>query len=147
VAKAVDPEFDACLKTGKIRRFADGRELAPAEMKAARHDLDESRRSLAAEGYKWATIQAYYAMFHTARALVYARGYRERSHRCLVIALRALYASGGDLELEYVEGFQAGKTLRENADYYGNFSKEAAAKAVDLDSAFHDRALGLLAKR
>lgn len=147
MAENIDPEFAACLKAGRIRSFPPGPEIVPAEMHSARSDLDEAKRTLAAGGHKWATIQAYYSMFHTARALVYARGFRERSHRCLVIALRALYVTAGKLESEFVEGLQAGKMLRENADYYSNFSEAGATKSVQLASAFYDRAQVLVGPR
>jgi len=47
--------------------------------------------SLSDENVKWAIIQGYYAQFHALRALVFARGYREKSHACLRYAVEALY--------------------------------------------------------
>lgn len=38
-------------------------------------------------------MQCYYSVFHSARALLYVRNYRERSHHCLIVAIRALYVS------------------------------------------------------
>ena len=141
--RKLGPEFESCLKSGKIRRFSPGPTFVAGEIAAAVQDLDEARRTLAAGGLKWATIQAYYSMFHTARALLYARGYRKRSHRCLVIGLRELYVAPRLLELEFVEGLEAGKTLRENADYYSRFSEAGAQQAVELADAFLSRARSL----
>jgi len=143
VAENLDAEFAACLKAGRIRPFPAGPEIATAEMRSARQDLDEARRTLGTGGHKWSTIQAYYSMFHTARALIYAMSFRERSHRCLIVALRTLYVTAGKLESDFVEGLQAGKMLRENADYYSNFSEAGATKAVELASKFFIRAQGL----
>lgn len=42
--------------------------------------------------FKWATIQAYYSMFHAARALLYSAGYREKSHPALLTALNEIFA-------------------------------------------------------
>jgi uncharacterized protein (UPF0332 family) len=140
VESKLGPEFESCVKSGKIRRFSPGPTFVAGELASAAGDLDEARRTLAAGGLKWATIQAYYSMFHTARALLYSRGYRERSHRCLVIALRELYVSPRLLELEFVEGLEAGKTLRENADYYSRFSEAGAQKSIDLAASFLARA-------
>jgi hypothetical protein len=67
---AVNPEFDDCLKRGRVRRFPGGTELAGQELDQAGEDLSTARGSRAAGNHKWATIQAYYAMFHTARALM-----------------------------------------------------------------------------
>jgi len=70
-------------------------------------------------------------MFHSARALIYSRGYRERSHYCLIIAIRALFVEESLLSNTSVEGLQLGKKLRENADYYGEFSEDAASQMIE----------------
>lgn len=55
----------------------EARYLVTKELKAAHGDLAEAQASYQREGYKWSTIQTYYAMFHAARALLYTR-VRER---------------------------------------------------------------------
>jgi uncharacterized protein (UPF0332 family) len=85
-------------------------------------------------------------MFHAGRALLYIHGYRERSHYCLIVAMRALYVEKGLLSHRLVESFQLGKTLRENADYYGEFSKEAAAQLLEDAHEFLEAAKGLIKK-
>lgn len=120
-------EFDECLKKRKITEFERAKGLVSKELASAASDLKSAKDSFDEEDYKWATIQAYYSMFHSARALIYSKGYRERSHYCLNIAIRALFVEEGRLSVTLVEALQLGKTLRENADYYSEFSKEAAA--------------------
>ena len=89
-----------------------------------------NRESHERGSYKWATIQAYYSMFHSARSLIYSKGYRERSHYCLIIAVRTLFVNDGLLNHMLVESLQPGKTLRENADYYGEYSKDSAEQMI-----------------
>jgi uncharacterized protein (UPF0332 family) len=144
MAEALSPEFKECLERGRIRRFASGRELAPQELKQAAQDLKAAGESYRAGGFKWSTIQSYYAMFHTARALLYQAGYRERSHFCLIVALRELYVSRRKVDLRFVEALQLGKSLRENADYYGRFSGEGAGKMLADARAFLRAARALL---
>lgn len=124
-------EFDECLKKRKITEFERAKELVLKELACAASDLKSAKDSFDEEDYKWATIQAYYSMFHSARALIYSKGYRERSHYCLNIAIRALFVEEGKLSVTLVEALQLGKTLRENADYYGEFSKEAADQMLE----------------
>lgn len=73
-----NPEFVTCLKKNKIRKFSQGKALFKKELSTAKKDLCEAKGSLKREEYKWATIQAYYSMFHSARALLYSRNYREK---------------------------------------------------------------------
>jgi len=88
----MNSEFERCLKRNKIREFSRGRFLVKKELKTAKSDLERARSSFTDKDYKWATIQCYFSMFHSARSLLYAKGYREKSHHCLIIAMRALYA-------------------------------------------------------
>lgn len=118
-------EFEDCLKRKKITEFERAKELDQAK-----GDFEVAQDSFKDKSYKWATIQAYYTMFHCARALIYSKGYRERSHYCLIIATRELFVSKRLLNPMLVEALQLGKTLRENADYYGEFSKTSAAQMI-----------------
>ncbi len=87
------------------------------------------RAGYAQQRHKWATIQAYYAMFHAARALIFSRGYREKSHYCLSVALKALFVEEGKLDARSVRDFLNAMNLRQAADYEVEFS-ESGAKAL-----------------
>jgi uncharacterized protein (UPF0332 family) len=97
---------------------------------AAEEDLAEARDRFVHGKYKYATINAYYAIFHGARALIYSKGYRERSHFCLSVALEALFVDEGILAGRYVRRLQDTMALREAADYSGLFSKEGASMSI-----------------
>ena len=129
-------EFDECLKKRKITEFERATGLVTKELNSASSDLKSAKESFDEKDYKWATIQAYYSMFHSARALIYSKGYRERSHYCLNIAIRELFVAEGKLSVTLVEALQLGKTLRENADYYSEFSKEAADQMIENAQSF-----------
>src|SRR3990170_5649065 len=116
-------EFSKCLERGKIKKFTPGPKLAGKEVKLAKDDLQISLKSLSEKNYKWSIIQSYYSMFHSARALIYFEGDREKSHFCLIEAVRSLFVETGKLNVLLVEGLLEAKNLREAADYYGDFSE------------------------
>ncbi|MCJ7579876.1 MAG: HEPN domain-containing protein [Candidatus Aminicenantes bacterium] len=130
------PEFKDCLKKQKLKIFSRGKALVSKELKTAEEDLKTAKVSFKNENYKWATIQCYYSMFHSARALLYSKNYRERSHYCLIVALRVFYGEKGLLSSDLIEGLQRAKTLRENADYYDQWSKPAAEALLNSASKF-----------
>lgn len=138
------PEFDDCLKRGKIVRFAAARKLAAKELDVARADLVASQQSLKQKNYKWATVQAYYTMFHAARTLLYHKGYREKSHYCLILAMKAFYVGEGILEMRLVESLQAAKAMREGADYENTFDPKSAGALVEQAEEFLKVAEGVL---
>lgn len=140
----MNPEFEACLKKGKIRKFSQGKFLVGKELNIAEKDLKEAKESLEKEKYKWSTIQAYYSMFHLARSLLYNKNYREKSHYCLIVALKVLYVEIGKLSIHFIEGLQRGKKLREDADYYNEWSKIGAGEMIRLAEEFLDASRSIL---
>jgi uncharacterized protein (UPF0332 family) len=142
-----NPEFEKCLERGRIRKFPKAKTLVSSEIKLAGEDLQTAKGSLAEKNFKWATIQAYYSMFHTARSLLYAKGYREKSHFCLIESIRALYVSKSLLNFKFVETLKLGKSLRENADYYGDFSREGAEEMIESADEFLKEAKKILRKK
>jgi uncharacterized protein (UPF0332 family) len=123
-------EYKECIKNRKITEFTNGKDIAPKELITAEKDLETSKVSALAENYKWATVQLYYSMFHSARALLYAAGYREHSHACLVLAMRELYVVKEKMPVVFVEALQQAKVLREEADYYDRWSKTGCNKLI-----------------
>jgi uncharacterized protein (UPF0332 family) len=142
----LNPEFARCVEKGKIVTFTKGPSLVSKELESANDDLAASKDSLVRGNYKWATIQAYYSMFHRARALIYAKKYREKSHYCLVVALEHLYVERGILEKGFVESLVIGKEMREPADYRSSFSKDGADNLIRAAEDFRDSARKLLKK-
>ena len=123
-------EFKKCLESGKIKRFSPGKKLAAKELRLAEEDLKISLKSMAEGSYKWSIIQSYYSMFHSARALLYSKSYREKSHFCLIEAVRSLFVETGKINVSLVEALLEAKNLREAADYYGNFSELNCKKLI-----------------
>ncbi|MBE0479969.1 MAG: HEPN domain-containing protein [Dehalococcoidia bacterium] len=140
----MNQEFRRCLDSGKIVPFPRGKELAGKEIIVARSDLADARAGFDNERYKWSTIQAYYSIFHAARALVYSRGYREKSHYCLAVALRALYVEESLLEIQFVRDFMNAMSLREAADYESSFSMDGAKAVIASAGRFLEKAAAIL---
>jgi len=136
MGERIERKFNECIKEGKVKKFAGAKRLTGKELKVAASDLAVAREGLNKNQWKWSTIQAYYSMFHTARALLFSAGYREKSHFCLRVAIEALFVSSGKISEKFVDAFQTAKTMRENADYEENFSQSGARKLVSLAEEF-----------
>ena len=140
----MNQEFKQCLESGKIVSFPKGKELVGKELAVARSDLLDAKAGYENQRYKWSTIQAYYSMFHAARALVYSRGYREKSHYCLSVALRALFVEEGKLDAQAGRDFLNAMNLREAADYEAEFSMEGAKAVIASAERFIEKATAVL---
>jgi len=129
-------EYEDCAKRGKIKSFSRGVSLASKELDTAFSDLEQAMKTYKEGQHKWATIQVYYSMFHTARALLYAKNLREHSHFCLIAAIKTLYVETGQVPVYLLEALQEAKDLREDADYYNRWSEQGCEKLLKLAEEF-----------
>jgi len=83
-------------------------------------------------------------MFHAAKTLVLKKGYREKSHFCLIIGLRNLYVKEDKLNGEMVENLELCMNLRHEADYGLTYHQESAETAIKYAGDFLDDTLKLL---
>lgn len=123
-------QYNDCLKKGRIKPFSRGKAIAAKELETAEADLRAGKGSFGAGNFKWATVQSYYSMFHTARALLYAKNFKEHSHSCLIFAIEALYADEGRIEPKFIAALREAKGLREDADYYSRWSEESSGSLL-----------------
>lgn len=107
----VNPEIQRLLNERKLTRAQISRDMISKEIAAAEADLSDATDSLQNNKFKWATIQGYYSMFHSARALLYSKGYREKSHFALFLALRVLFSN--EVEASLIRQFEECMSLRQ----------------------------------
>jgi len=131
--------FKDCLNRKRIFKFPQAKKLAKLEVEDAEADLKSAQEELSKSGFKWATIKGYYSMFHSARALLYSKGYRERGHYCLYLAMRELFVKEGTLESKLAEDLKNSMILREEADYLRKFSKKGASATIESARRFLNR--------
>ena len=134
--------FKRFVEERKLIRISVDRKLILKEIEGAISDLEEAKDSLSRKKFKWAIIQGYYSMFHAARALVYSKGFREKSHYALLVALRELFKNL--LESELIENFEEAMSLREEADYGLIFSEEGATSIVNNAGKFLNKVKEIL---
>jgi len=141
----MDGRFKQCVEDGKLVKIEVQMDLVGKEIQAAEFDLASAEKSLDEDNFKWATVQAYYSMFHTAKALVYRKGYREKSHVCLSIALRGLYEN--TMDAKHFERLRNCMNLRQDADYGMIYSDKSAREVVDWAQEFLKDARDALKKQ
>jgi uncharacterized protein (UPF0332 family) len=138
--------FKEALEKKRIFHFSKAKGLVDKELNVALDDLAEAKDRFKNERYKYATINAYYATFHAARALLFFKGYRERSHYALYIAIEALFVDTGLLDKRYSHILKDSMSLREDADYGGEFSKDGASLSINNAEEFIKKAKEVLSR-
>ncbi len=130
------------LAERKLLRAKVDRRMVLKEIRGAETDLRDAEDSLSSRKFKWATIQGYYSMFHSARALLYRRGFREKSHYALSVALREFFPE--ELGRDLIRRFEDGMELRQEADYGLDFSEEGATETIEGAEKFLKKAKEIL---
>lgn len=136
--------FKDCLTKKRIFHFESSKHLIKPELEEAASDLNTAEKEFSEGGFKWATIKAYYSMFHSARALLYSRGYREKGHFCLYLAIKELFVKDNKLDASLAEAFNAAMILREEADYKRTFSEKSASATIKSAGKFLKTAKAIL---
>lgn len=123
-------EFEECIKKRRLIKIKATSEMIQRELDDAAYDLCSAHHSYDEGNYKWAVVQSYYSMFHAAKALVLNKGYREKSHRCLLVALKELYSLEGEDAEEMTDNLELCMHLRHEADYGLSYTSESAHIAL-----------------
>jgi uncharacterized protein (UPF0332 family) len=126
-----------------IRSYSASKEEIIKELGQSENDLIRAKETLNAGDHKWSTIQAYYSMFHAARAVLFSAGYREKSHKCILFFLESL-VDDGRLEPHFAREYKSAMFLREEADYEATYSEQSAHDTVENASMFIVRMRNLL---
>jgi uncharacterized protein (UPF0332 family) len=124
--------IDDLMAKGKIKDVSISEEMVKKEFDVGKKDLDSALVSFEYKNYKWATIQAYYAIFHAMRAMLYKCGYREESHIALKLAIKELYIRNKKIPYFVYDTLDRGMELREMADYKENYSQRGAENLIVL---------------
>jgi uncharacterized protein (UPF0332 family) len=128
--------FNQALKEKRLVRFPGGPKLTKTELKAAAKDFKVAKETLEKKDYKWATIQGYYALFHAARALIYSRKIKDKTHYHLAVAVKVLFVDEYLLSARLLEELSEAMGLREKADYESEYSVAGAKYVISVAKDF-----------
>lgn len=119
-------KWDDCRRKGLIQKDQDAPARVPASIALARRFATSAENTLAIGEYEMAHIAAYNSAFHAGRALLFSRGFVERSHACLTVALLHLYHDDATIEPS-LGTLNKMRVSRHNVQYAGSLigSEEA----------------------
>ena len=116
------------------------------EMKKAERSLKAAKKLIEEKLTDDAISRAYYAVFHSARAVLKTKGVDTKTHQGLITQFALHLVKPGLLETEYGDILRQGKEDRETGDYepFVTFDLEEAEKRVKDAERFIIRVLKYL---
>ncbi len=139
-------KFKECLDRGLLRIAAPSLGSCMESLRIAEDWLVEAQKNLDAGSLRSAYSSAYMCFFHSARALLFKDGYREKSHYCIGIYLEQL-SEEKRLEPQWGLLFDHVRNSRHNEQY--SFTPPPSAeelRSVIIDAgSFLERMRSMLA--
>lgn len=133
--------FEECLEKGLIRQSGNASERVQQSLELGDRFYKSAGKNLDIGEYVVCELISYNSVFHYARAMLFAKGFIERSHACLFIALQKYYPENKEMILK-ADKF---RVERHNLQYSGLLADEASAKfAKGLAKDFGNMAKAIL---
>jgi uncharacterized protein (UPF0332 family) len=136
--------FKDCLSKGLIRKNKSAPERVNKSLEIAERFLNSSKKNLEIDEMEMAEIASYNSIFHSSRALLFKKEYTERSHVCVIIALKKLYKNDYEL-IDLLNTFDKIRISRHNIQYGGILIDNKEAKYVyDFAKQFLEKTKSIL---
>jgi len=141
-------DFEDCMREGLLRNIPPSKEKADGSIRAANKWFEEAEKGLKNETFNSSVLSSYLAMFHSARAILFFDGFREKSHYCIARYLEEKYVKKNLLESKWVELLDHHRELRHDSQYDISFftSKNEAEASLKTAKEFVERMTILLKK-
>jgi len=104
-------KFKWCLEKGKkpgrkhrgLRKIKPDKDEAKSHIQKALHNLEAVEHNIKGGFDDWAVSAAFYAMYHSALAVLYKIGYESRNQECTINALEYFIKTGKiKLDIKYI---------------------------------------------
>ena len=120
-----------CFEFRLLRKINPDNEKSKKSLEIAENRLENGKKALNYKMYRYVILEAYMAMFHASRSLLYRDGIQEKSHYAISIYLKEKYKD--KIPLYILNYLNIHRTERHEAMYGLEYDpdKEDAIKALD----------------
>ena len=104
-----------CMRKGLLVKMPPDLQKAHNSLTIAEAKLEIAKKEFNANIFEGAFINAYTTMFHSARALLFKDGIKERSHYCLFLYILEKYRD--KIEMKYLNELNSLRMIRHKVMY------------------------------
>ena len=122
-----------CFKFRLLRKINPDEEKTKKSLEIAKNRLNEANKAIELEIFQYAVLEAYMAMFHAARALLYRDGIQEKSHFAMFVYLKEKYSD--KIPLHILNLLNIHRIERHEAMYGLEYKPEKQDALVALEDA------------
>jgi len=114
-------DINQLIEEGLIRAIPKSKQKADESIKTAESWLKEAKNNFESKAIKSCIISSYLVMFHSARAILFADGFREKSHFAVARFLEDKYTRNNLLEEKWINLLDHYRETRHNDQYSTSF--------------------------
>ncbi len=122
-----------CFKFRLLRKIKPDKEKAKRSLEISEQRLNEAEKALELNIFQYTIIEAYMAMFHAARALLYKDGVQEKSHFAMSIYFKDKYSD--KIPLHILNFLNIHRTERHEAMYGLEYKPEKQDAVLAIEDA------------
>ncbi|MBI5228192.1 HEPN domain-containing protein [Candidatus Micrarchaeota archaeon] len=122
-----------CIERGLLRKIPVVKEETENQIKIAQEYIKKAEKIMDKDVYDISFLTSYISIFHSARALLYSRNYKERSHFCLFEFVRVEFKADSELS-RLGEISQNYRETRHMIQYEGSLCSESSAVEAIKDA-------------
>jgi uncharacterized protein (UPF0332 family) len=126
--------YEDCFKRGLLQKVQPSKEKAIQSMQKAEQWLKETQKNITSQAYDSCIASSYLAIFHSARAVLFRDGVREKSHYCIARYLER-YVEDESLEEEWVTLLDRMREIRHMDQYTLQYSATHEEATSSMNSA------------
>lgn len=130
-------DIKECVEKNLLKKDYPSSELAKRSLEIAKSKLEKAKKLLNLGILDMAEVNAYSSMFHSARALLFKDGYREKSHYAVYVYLKEKYSN--KIEQKFLNELNVLR-LNRHEIFYGfeeiNFKKEDIISVINIGEEF-----------
>jgi uncharacterized protein (UPF0332 family) len=139
--------FKDCLSKGLIKKDKSAIGRVKKSLEIAERFLISAKKNLEIKEFEMSEIASYNSIFHSARSLLFKKEYTERSHICVILALKEFYKNNYEL-IELLNTFDKIRISRHNIQYGGILIDIEEAEFVhDFAKQFLDKTKKMLKEK
>jgi len=121
--------FKDCLSKGLIKKDKSATGRVKKSLEIAERFLISSKKNFEIKEFEMSELASYNSIFHSARSLLFNKEYVERSHICVILALKEFYKNNYEI-IELLNTFDKIRISRHNIQYGGILIDKEEAKFV-----------------
>ncbi len=120
-----------CFEKGLLKKTAVDKEKVNNSVELAGHFLERAGGNFKEKYFDVAFLLAYTSMFHSSRVLLFRKGFKERSHYCLIALLKERFRENQKI-FKYMDILDSYRISRHAIQYTGSACLEIDAReAID----------------